>query len=44
MFETFSIASLVDTARNYLTFRAGEIQLEPVTLHGDLKRIVEPLP
>ena len=30
MFETFSIASLVDTARNYLTFRAGEIQLDPL--------------
>jgi tight adherence protein C len=27
MFETFSIASLVDTARTYLAFRAGEVQL-----------------
>jgi tight adherence protein C len=30
MSETFSIASLVDTARNYLTFHAGEIQLGPL--------------
>ena len=30
MSETFSIASLVETARNYLTFHAGEIQLGPL--------------
>jgi tight adherence protein C len=30
MTETFSIASLVDTARDYLSFRAGEFQLGPL--------------
>ena len=30
MSETFSITLLVDTARNYLTFHAGEIQLGPL--------------
>ena len=35
MAETFSIASLVDTARTYLAFRAGEFQLGARHLHFD---------